>query len=156
MSLSPVGMFMSKRMHYLGIDSVKDLARRSGIAQTTLYRIRNHEFAIQDKTLERLAKTLKCEIYEIKAIAPEDTRVITRRRDVVPADFQKQQTICWNCQNAVPDGSLGCNWSRELEPVDGWEAIETFTAHYEGGKRRDVRSALVIRCPEFIPDVIGE
>ena len=38
-------------------------------------------------------------------------------------EIQSQQ-ICWSCQNAVPseDGKRGCEWSRDLRPVPGWEA----------------------------------
>lgn len=49
------------------------------------------------------------------------------------------QTLCWDCQNAVPnkEGTRGCSWSRNLVPVDG---IIT----NEKGK--------ITYCPEFIPD----
>lgn len=54
-----------------------------------------------------------------------------------------KQTLCWKCKNAVPsaDGTYGCNWSRSLQPVEGWEA--TPSPH---------NSFHIINCPEFIPD----
>lgn len=35
-----------------------------------------------------------------------------------------RDTICWGCENAVPDleGTRGCPWSREQKPVEGWMA----------------------------------
>lgn len=36
----------------------------------------------------------------------------------------KQGSLCWSCINAVPsaDGKRGCSWSRNGEPVEGWDA----------------------------------
>lgn len=49
-------------------------------------------------------------------------------------------SLCWMCKNAVPDGTLGCSWSRKLKPVEGWYA------------KTDKIGTLVIACPEFIND----
>lgn len=64
-------------------------------------------------------------------------------------------TICWECWNAVPDkDSRGCNWSRNLEPVEGWKAEPTSSlsqgTHH--GKHYEVvdNSYRVISCPEFV------
>lgn len=62
------------------------------------------------------------------------------------------QTLCWQCKNAVPSivKNRGCNWSRKLEPVEGWDAEETVV-----GAIRDMDKAKgfrVISCPEFIDD----
>lgn len=39
-------------------------------------------------------------------------------------------TICWDCKKAVND----CSWSRNFEPVEGWEAIPYYT------DREDIKS----------------
>ena len=44
-------------------------------------------------------------------------------------------TLCWDCANSTNDG---CNWSHNLEPVEGWVA--------EKGKE----GYIVMECPEFI------
>ena len=67
----------------------------------------------------------------------------------------KASTICWNCKNAVPseDGLVGCNWSRNLQPVDGWTAEETvMNLDYGDAKNRVVRREVgyvVLDCPGF-------
>lgn len=152
MSLSKVGEFIERRMRELRIQSVKELARRSGIPSNTLVRIRAHDVAMQKKNVDKLANALECEPHVIQALVPESRRGYTRNRADVPLKFQKRQTLCWRCQNAVPDGPFGCSWSERLEPVDGWEAIETTANRYDGGALRKVKSALVLDCPEFIPD----
>lgn len=54
-----------------------------------------------------------------------------------------QDTLCWACKNAVPSENCGCNWSRALKPVEGWEV--RISKGYRDGY-------LVVRCPEFIVD----
>lgn len=68
----------------------------------------------------------------------------------------KPATICWNCDNAVPNakGTNGCEWSLTLEPVPGWEAIPNkIISRYQGldGKQhtRLLKSYTVIFCPRF-------
>ncbi len=59
-------------------------------------------------------------------------------------------TLCWHCQNAVPDadGERGCSWSREGKPVAGWEAeIRPLNLSKE-----QIISYCVRSCPEFFPD----
>ena len=58
--------------------------------------------------------------------------------------FPKSGSLCWECQNAVPDRIRGCNWSRHLKPVEGWTAVTT--------DRNNQQSKCVIDCPEFVPD----
>lgn len=60
--------------------------------------------------------------------------------------IEQKQTLCWTCQNAVPDstGELGCSWSRRLKPVEGWTAVETTNT--------TTTTYRVIDCPEYIPD----
>lgn len=33
------------------------------------------------------------------------------------------ESLCWSCRNSVPDKyGNGCSWSRDLIPVEGWQA----------------------------------
>lgn len=51
----------------------------------------------------------------------------TKRKPYTMSEkVNSQGTLCWCCKHAVPskDGTIGCNWSKHLEPVEGWEAIE--------------------------------
>lgn len=52
-------------------------------------------------------------------------------------------TLCWDCKNACG----GCNWSKNLAPVKGWEV--------KIARSKCQVSYLVVRCPEFKRDAIG-
>lgn len=52
----------------------------------------------------------------------------------------KKGALCWKCSNATG----GCNWSKSLLPVDGWETEETVVDGKPTHK--------VISCPEFERD----
>jgi len=52
-------------------------------------------------------------------------------------------TLCWDCKNACG----GCDWSRELVPVEGWKAVPTYN--------KCQASYSVKECPEFIRDANG-
>ena len=149
--LTEIGEYIDERRQELGIETTKQLAKMAGMSVSALHRIRHEGTSIQRKTAECLAEVLKCETWELLALTPERPAPM-RRRPGVPEQFRKSMTICWGCQNAVPDEVRGCRWSRYLEPVDGWTAVESSTVRYDGGCRRVIRSALVIECPEFIPD----
>ena len=151
MPKSPVGKFIDQRMEELGIPSVKQLAKMTGLSFSGLSKIRNTEMAMKSKTVEALAKALKCDYWEIKDLTPDEAPP-PRQRKGVPTQFHKRQTICWDCKNAVPEGKRGCSWSRKLEPVEGWKAIETEVTRIDGGMERQIKSALVIECPLFRPD----
>ena len=62
---------------------------------------------------------------------------------------KKNQTICWECVNAVPsaDGSRGCNWSRKLEPVAGWNATQYERSNNES---KPYITWCVHSCPEYV------
>ena len=149
--LTALGKLIENRMDELGISNISDLARIAGISKSSIVRMRNEEHAINSRTVRLLAEALRCEEAEIQALVPEP-KWKPRRTNLEP-QFQTSRTICWKCQNAVPDKhGRGCNWSRNLEPVDGWKALETSVIRYDGGVRREIMSALVVECPEFIPD----
>ena len=59
-------------------------------------------------------------------------------------------TLCWDCQNAVPDleGKRGCNWSRHHKPVEGWDAVRQIHATVA----YSYVSYEVIKCPQFLAD----
>ena len=66
-----------------------------------------------------------------------------------------KQTICWECANAVPniDGTRGCSWSRDFEPVEGWDAEQTEVMRgYLQNSHLACVSYLVKRCPLFKED----
>ena len=53
--------------------------------------------------------------------------------------------ICWMCQNSTGK----CSWSRELKPVEGWEAEPTIIRNKDG----DIYDSYKITyCPQFIND----
>lgn len=59
------------------------------------------------------------------------------------------QTICWDCENAVPNKrDRGCGWSRKFEPVEGWDAIRADLS-MKNRKQGDVESYIVRFCPLF-------
>lgn len=151
--LTAVGKFIEERMAIVGIGSMKELSRRSGVSKSGLSRMRHAEQSIQRKTIERLAAALKCDTADIEILTPEPKQMPRKRLGIDP-QFQKAKTICWGCQHAVPDPKRkrGCSWSEQLEPVKGWTAIETKNVRFDGGQRRVITSALVVECPKFIPD----
>lgn len=59
-------------------------------------------------------------------------------------------TLCWTCLNAVPnyEGTIGCSWSEELKPVEGWKAKKTKSRYGKPGY-------LVIECPQYVYDKIS-
>ena len=69
----------------------------------------------------------------------------------------KRETICFNCENAVPNPTTGkgCNWSRHFKPVDGWTADKTVIINREKseGKTYTTDSYAVYECPLFVSDV---
>lgn len=151
--LSEVGLFMDARMKELGIRQIKDLAQMTGISASGLSRMRNDNISIQEGNIKKLAKALQCDEWDIRVLTPE-RRPPNRRRERIPQEHKKTMTICWECRNAVPDeeGKRGCSWSRKLEPVEGWQAVESTVVRYDGGHKREIMSALVLECPQFKAD----
>lgn len=149
--LSAVGKFIDERMAEVGIKTLAELSKRSGVSQSSLCRMRNAEHSLNSKTVRKLAAALKCDEGDIEVIAPEAKQMPRRRENMAP-QFQKTRTLCWECRNAVPDGKRGCNWSRHLDPVEGWDAVETSVIRIDGGHPKRIMSALVLGCPEFVPD----
>ena len=80
--------------------------------------------------------------YKAKFVKMENSRKKAPKR-------KHNETLCWTCQNACG----GCSWSRNLEPVEGWEAKPTRLNIYisEGNEGMDC-SYHVINCPQYIPD----
>lgn len=56
-----------------------------------------------------------------------------------------EKTICWDCAKARGE----CSWSVDLVPVEGWTALPTIR---KPGTKDEMRSYLVIDCPEFKRD----
>lgn len=63
------------------------------------------------------------------------------------------ETLCWYCKNAVPNGKSGCDWSNDFQPCQGWSAKETIimNAYNDGGsaKKHYTPSYKVAECPQF-------
>lgn len=55
-------------------------------------------------------------------------------------DKKETGQMCWYCKNATGN----CSWSRNLTPVDGWDAEKTYNV--------DGSSYRIKFCPEFIHD----
>lgn len=64
----------------------------------------------------------------------------------IGANTRDKFTLCFECQNSVPSRTRGCEWSRNFQPVPGWNAEPTFK---DNGK---IPSYHVITCPKYIPD----
>ena len=73
-----------------------------------------------------------------------------KRRDLLEGQTPKNSpgiyipTMCWQCAKAYGF----CRWSRELKPVEGWEAQETHINNTDSG----CDSYFVKNCPEFLQD----
>ena len=55
--------------------------------------------------------------------------------------MEKKETLCFHCANACTNG---CNWSKNLEPVEGWTA------------EKNNQGYLVTDCPQFYPDDVED
>ncbi|MGM9615700.1 MAG: hypothetical protein ACI3W7_09285 [Oscillospiraceae bacterium] len=77
----------------------------------------------------------------------EEEREEYREREEDTSPAAASGTLCWQCENAVPDPERGkgCPWSKSGKPVDGWDAIRT-------SKAVDGESYFVRACPSFEPD----
>lgn len=64
---------------------------------------------------------------------------------LVPAGTRTN--ICFDCQRACG----GCSWSRNFEPVLGWEAKPS-KLHSAGGRKREVWGYHITACPLFLRD----
>ena len=57
-------------------------------------------------------------------------------------------TLCFDCQNAVPNKTRGCEWSRYGQPVPGWTAHPTLIRTHDSCPN----SFCVVKCPKYDPD----
>lgn len=73
---------------------------------------------------------------------------------VPKGQFHTKDTLCWSCQHAVPnyEGTRGCAWSQDGEPVAGWTAEPSDIKYSDGYGTGFTRSYRVIDCPQFLPD----
>ena len=65
-----------------------------------------------------------------------------KRPNPLPPCCQMVPQLCISCARAV----CFCSWSARLEPVPGWDAVETKNGS-DGGT-----SFLILACPEYIKD----
>ena len=54
----------------------------------------------------------------------------------------ENEQLCYRCQNACG----GCSWSREFQPVEGWDAKPTII----NGDGEEIPSFEIKKCPMFI------
>ena len=54
-------------------------------------------------------------------------------------------TLCWDCKNSTNNG---CEWSRSLKPVEGWNAVPSAIL-VGGANDKYTDSYLVLECPKF-------
>lgn len=59
-------------------------------------------------------------------------------------------TLCWQCANAVPNEKYGCKWSKDFEPVEGWNATPTIIGR-QNAQLAPIPSFEVHECPEYLP-----
>lgn len=64
-----------------------------------------------------------------------------RRSAAIARQMEKEQ-LCWRCKNACGK----CSWSRELQPINGWDAEPVMVEDGEG----NIRSYKIKKCPEYI------
>lgn len=62
----------------------------------------------------------------------------------------KPQQLCWDCANACG----GCEWSKDFQPVPGWDASPIIQKFHGGGTPRDyLTGSYAIRaCPKFVKE----
>ena len=69
---------------------------------------------------------------------------INRRKAKERRDTEYRAQLCWMCRKAVATSECHCSWSKDLEPVSGWDAKKQATH----GKPK----YYITKCPEFVPD----
>ena len=63
------------------------------------------------------------------------------RRRTVP-----HRQLCFSCKKSA----LGCSWSREFKPIEGWDAVPTVITNWSDGKRVIYTETYALRgCPEY-------
>ena len=107
-----------RKMHAEGL-SCLEMAKKVGVSATTIRRWH-----------------LKLGLRPLKMNSEFIDRGDSGRRDY---------TVCWDCQRAA--GKEMCSWAARLEPVEGWDAVETIV-------NQDTNSYSVRACPLFIPDAV--
>lgn len=60
----------------------------------------------------------------------------------------KANSLCWQCKRAY---GL-CSWSDRFVPVKGWEAEPTVIQGEKKGRKPEISSYDVKKCPLFIQD----
>jgi hypothetical protein len=59
-------------------------------------------------------------------------------------------SLCWSCKRATGT----CSWSRNFEPVPGWEAEKTEVKNTYGKERFEMIASYDVKaCPLYIKDI---
>lgn len=66
----------------------------------------------------------------------------TCRAELRKAKQDEEGQLCWLCKNATGN----CSWSKNLNPVDGWEATPITTKDSEG----DIYTYDIKSCPRYV------
>jgi hypothetical protein len=98
--------------------------------------------------VKRVRRCARCNerfcTYEIK-----ETDIKSMIRDFEPEVHYNKESLCWSCERATGF----CSWSRNFEPVPGWEAEPTEVKNtYKKGYFEMVASYDVKACPLYIKD----
>lgn len=64
-------------------------------------------------------------------------------------DGPVKPSICWLCQHCIPRKGNPCSWAMHFQPVEGWEAKQTWLRLSETKLQTKVPSYKVINCPLF-------
>lgn len=99
------------------------------------------------KEEDQLIKQLAAEGKSVSQIARltgrhwKTIKIYASQNSIKLLQTQKREQLCWYCENSVPHGQYGCEWSREYQPVPGWDA--------EAVKYGKNQSYVIRYCPKF-------
>ena len=80
--------------------------------------------------------------YILKSNGVALDRLNTKPKKEKKEIFQRVDTLCWECANALGN----CSWSQSFTPVEGWTAKEIVRERKDDIKH----SYCVVACPEFV------
>jgi hypothetical protein len=120
-----------------------------------------------DEEYEAFITRIEAEAAEADRLYNEKLRILNKRKrerskrlrelGIKPYAGQKKpsnaQTLCFTCRNSCPNPSkgIGCEWSANLVPVPGWEAIRKDIRPNRADKEALV-SYVVVSCPKFVSE----
>lgn len=99
--------------------------------------------------VKRVRRCARCKerfcTYEIK-----ETDIKSIIRGFEPEARYTKESLCWTCVRATGT----CSWSRNFEPVPGWEAEKTEVKNPYGKDRFEMIASYDVKaCPLYIKDI---